>query len=258
MRLTKTMRQNSIHPLPERCYEALLIDLDGTLLKLDLDRFAAAYFGAMARFFSDRFPPEELSGHLLASTMKMISCKDEQQSNEAVFFADFCRRVKMERAALDPLIEKFYRYEFPRLRSWGRARPHARSVLEAARQRGGKLVLATQPIFPPVAAHERLAWGELSAEPFDLITTLENMHSCKPHPEYYLEIAAKIGIPPERCLMAGNDTREDMSAAKTGMGTFLVEGEVIDRGEEALPHDYRGSLTELAELVEASFQPAAS
>ncbi len=252
------MSQNSIHPLPERSYEALLIDLDGTLLKLDQESFARSYFEAMARLFSDRFPPEEFSGHLLASTMKIINCKDNQRSNEAVFFADFCRRLKTERAALDPLIEKFYRHEFPRLRSWGRPRPHARSVLEAARRRGEKLVLATQPIFPPVAAHERLSWGELTADPFDLITTLENMHFCKPHPEYYLEIAAKIGIPPERCLMAGNDTREDMGAAKAGMGTFLVEGEIIDRGEEALPHDYRGSLTELAELIEASFQPAAS
>jgi HAD superfamily hydrolase (TIGR01509 family) len=257
MKMTKQiMRDNQAGPAPQRRYEALLIDLDGTLLRLDLGRFVPAYIEAMARYFEDRFPPEKFAAHLLAATMHTIGCKDCEQSNEDVFFADFCRRVGMEREALDPLIEDFYRAEFPRLQAMSKPRSHAREVLETARKRCRKVVLATQPVFPRSAAFERLSWGGLSADYFDHITTIENTHSCKPHQEYYLEIAKKIGIPPEQCLMAGNDTLEDIGAAKTGMGTFLVEGGIIDHGRDALPHDHRGTLADLAALIEESFGPA--
>lgn len=248
-------KKNKLEPAAVRRYDALLIDLDGTLLKLDPVQFIPAYLEALAKRFSDRLPPERFAHHLLAATKITIESEDSGRTNEAVFYADFCRRLEVERAAINPLIEEFYENEFPRLRSWGTPRPHARSVLDAARRRGLKVVLATQPVFPRSAVIERLSWGGLPAASFDLITTIENMHYCKPRPEYYLEIARKIEIPPERCLMAGNDTQEDICAAKAGMGTFLVEGEVIDRGEEALPFDYRGTLAELAALIEEDFRP---
>ena len=152
--------------------------------------------------------------------------------------------------AINPLIEEFYENEFPRLRSWGAPRPHARSVLDAARRRGLKVVLATQPVFPRSAVIERLFWGGLPAASFDLITTIENMHYCKPRPEYYLEIARKIEIPPERCLMAGNDVQEDLCASETGMATFLVEGQVIDRTGDTAAFNRRGTLEELAALID--------
>lgn len=250
------MKDNAVEPVPARRYDAVLIDLDGTLLSLDLGRFVPAYIEMLAQYFAHRFPTDQLAAHLLAATMHMIGCTDREKTNETVFFADFCRRVGMERALLDPLLDDFYRDEFSRLRQMSKPRPHAQAVLEAARRRCRKVVLATQPIFPRPAASERLSWGGLSAHYFDLITTLENMHGCKPHGEYYLEIAEKIGIPPERCLMAGNDTREDLVAAETGMGTFLVEGEIIDHGSDALPHDYRGTLADLAGLIEKSCGPA--
>lgn len=252
----KMMKNIKFDPMPEQRYEALLIDLDGTLIELELEQFISAYFKALTVHFAELYPPEQFSGHLLRSTKTIISHREPDQTNEAVFFDDFCSRVGIDRAAIDPLLHIFYRDEFPRLRSCSASRPDARKVLEAAQRQGLKLVLATQPIFPRSAALERLSWGGLSEDYFDLITTLENMHSCKPHPEYYLEIASRIGVSPEQCLMAGNDTVEDISAAKTGMGTFLVEGGIIDRGEAALPSDYRGTLAELAAFIENDFPPA--
>lgn len=253
-----TMKKIKPDPVPERRYEALLIDLDGTLIELEQDRFVNAYFKALANYFADRYPPEQFAGHLLTSTKATLFDREQERTNEAVFFTDFCSRLGVDRTAIDPLIDGFYRHEFPRLRSWSAPRSDARIVLEAAQRQGLKLVLATQPIFPRSAAIERLSWGELSEDYFDLITTIENMHSCKPHPEYYLEISSRIAIPPERCLMAGNDPVEDISAAKTGMGTFLVEGGIIHRGEDALPYAYRGTLANLAELIEKDFSPASA
>lgn len=242
---------------PGRRYDALLIDLDGTLLRLDLGRFVPAYFEALARYFSGHLPPDRFARLLMAATRTAMENEGCEQTNEAAFYEHFCSRLELERSAIDPLVERFYAEKFPSLRSWGGPRPDAPAVLQAARERGLKLVLATQPIFPRVAAMERLSWGGLQGDLFDLITSAENMHYCKPRREYYLEISAKIGIPPERCLMAGNDTLEDISAAGAGMGTFLVEGEIIHRGEGTPAHDYRGTLAELAALIENDFRPAA-
>ena len=249
------MKKNRPVQAPEQRFEALLIDLDGTLIELELDRFVPAYFEALSGYFSELHSPDQFARHLLTATRTTIRDQERSKTNETTFFADFCRNLGSDRAAIDPLIREFYRNEFPRLRSWSAPRSHARSVLETARRQGLKLVLATQPVFPHSAAVERLSWGGLSEEYFDLITTIENMHSCKPHPDYYLEIASRIAVAPERCLMAGNDTLEDISATRAGMGTFLVEGGVIDRGEDALPHDYRGTLADLARFIENDFQP---
>jgi len=257
----KMKMQKKANPRAEaarRRFDALLLDLDGTLLQLDLLRFIPAYMEALAAYFSPRLPREKFTAHLFAAIKAMLESDDPGRTNEAVFYEEFCRRLEVERREIDPLIERFYREEFPRLRSWGAPRPHAREVLEAARRRGLKLVLATQPVFPRSAVVERLSWGGISAASFDLITTIENMHYCKPRPEYYAQITQMIAVPPERCLMAGNDTVEDMSAARVGMATFLVEGEIIDRGEAALPPHYRGTLAELAALIEEDFNPASS
>ncbi len=241
---------------PLRRYDALLIDLDGTLLDLDLERFVPAYVTALAGYFSDRLPPDTFARHLLESTRSTMVNEEPHRTNEAVFYADFCRRLGVERTDIDPLTEEFYRKDFPGLRPWGAPRPHAREVLEAARSCNLKLVLATQPVFPRTAVVERLSWGGLPAAPFDLITTIENMHYCKPSPGYYLEIARKIETPPERCIMAGNDPLDDISAARAGMGTFLVEGGVIERTPAEPASDYRGTLAELAALIEKGFPPA--
>ena len=132
----------------------------------------------------------------------------------------------------------------PRSRGGGKHRPPERAAPGPGDER----------FFPLRAVEHRLDWAGLNSAAFDLITTVDNMHFCKPQPEYYLEIAAMIGIPPEHCLMAGNDVEEDISsAAATGMGTFLADRFLIHRrpGEEP-PAGYRGSLKDLADLI-ASF-----
>jgi FMN phosphatase YigB (HAD superfamily) len=78
---------------------------------------------------------------------------------------------------------------------------------------------------------------------------MNNMHFCKPNHNYYLEIAEKIGIPPDRCLMAGNDTVEDLVASEVGMKTFLVDDHILDRSGGEPISDFRGSLKELARFL---------
>lgn len=233
----------------EHKIKALLLDLDGTLLELDLDLFVPALIRLLASHFSSICGPEQFAVHLMGSVGAMIENDDPALTNEAVFFKDFCRRLNQPFDSIYPIFEQFYKKEFPRLRPWSRQRPGARPLIETARRHDLKLVLATNPLFPLAAVAHRLEWAGLSTEQFDLITTVENSHFCKPRPEYYLEIAGAIGCRPQECLMAGNDVQEDLSAARVGMATFLVEGMILHRESGEPQCTYRGSLEDLAELI---------
>lgn len=230
-------------------YRALLLDLDGTLLDINMELFIPAYIRLLALEFTKHCSPEAFAAHLLGATREMIESCEPGSTNEAVFFSDFCRRLGQPLESVYPLFGQFYETGFPLLRSWSKPRPYAREVVDAARGRGLKLALATNPLFPLTAVSYRLEWAGLSPDRFDLITTVENSHFCKPRPEYYLEIAEKISCAPVNCLMAGNDVQEDLCAAEVGMDTFLVEGMILDRVGGELQYTYRGSLEDLARLI---------
>ena len=99
-------------------------------------------------------------------------------------------------------------------------------------------MLATNPLFPAIATQSRIRWAGLSPDDFELYTTYETSHFCKPNPDYYREILEKVGCRAEECLMVGNDAAEDLAAAETGMRVFLLTPCLIDRGRDisSVPH----------------------
>ena len=119
--------------------------------------------------------------------------------------------------------DEFYVTEFKKLRESSNVNPNAQKAVELAHKDGKKVVLATNPVFPMAAQLERLSWAGLSESDFDLITSYENSHFCKPNPKYYFEVCKKIGVNPQNALMIGNDEREDMKAAtEAGLMGFLA------------------------------------
>ncbi|MCL6450574.1 MAG: HAD family hydrolase [Acetobacteraceae bacterium] len=209
--------------------EALLLDLDGTLLDIDFQAFLRDYLARLGRHFASRYPPDRFCGWVMASTRAMIDDRDPARTNRDAFWQDFAPRAGCPVEELLPGFEAFYREVFPRLCVYGRAVPAARPLVERALARGLKVAVATNPVFPLMAIQERLRWAGLADLPFALVTAYEDMHFCKPHPEYYLETASRLGVEPRRCLMVGDRPWDDMSAALAGMRTYLVEREA--RGE---------------------------
>lgn len=232
-------------------YKALLIDLDGTLLDLDIQQFIDAYIDALSDRFIEYLDKKDFAEQLFGATSVMVKNGDPGKSNEEIFYEDFCRRIGLSEKEIKPVVKDFYDNDFPRLSCWAREHPQAEAVIEAAKSKNLTLVLATNPIFPAAAILERLSWSGFTEKDFTLITTMENMHFCKPRKEYYMEIADVIGCPPELCLMAGNDTLEDLIAAKAGMDTYLVDDFILQRDEKEPVCDYRGSLKELAAFLDA-------
>ncbi len=232
----------------------ILFDLDGTLLPMDLDIFLDRYFKALTRRFAPKMNPEQFARGLYASTMEMIKNTDPTKTNEQVFVEDFFKRVPLDRDESLLQFDDFYSREFPGLKDeidlkldgW-----KARELMEAVFDAGYQVVIATNPLFPMLAIQERLRWIGLDEFPYKLITSYEKMHFCKPNPQYFVEICAKIGVSPEECMMVGNDLEEDLPSSTLGMKTFIVEDFIIDRGTGKFTPDGRGSLEDLYNQIRA-------
>ena len=228
----------------------ILFDLDGTLLPMDQKAFLEAYFQELsAAFVHLGYDPEELIRAVWVGTKTMIE-NDGSATNEERFWEHFARIVG-DRAKRDkPRFEEFYRNEFHRVRRAVSPHPLARECVRIVKEKGYTPVLATNPIFPRAGTLARISWAGLDPDDFALITTYEDFHYCKPHPEYYREILQRLGKRPEECVMVGNDVREDMCAARLGMNTFLLTDHLINEDREDVSGYRQGGMNELRQWAE--------
>ncbi|MDD2586196.1 MAG: HAD hydrolase-like protein [Syntrophomonadaceae bacterium] len=229
----------------------VLFDLDGTLLNIDMECFLKKYFASMMVMANEYGyqSADKLAAQVYKSTDVMIADLDHESTNEEVFMRDFYANWAYPPEEFQSFFEKFYEERFPLLHKYCRPFPGVKAMMEKLFARGLKVVVATNAVFPLSALQNRLDWAQVGHFDYELITSYEVMHFCKPHVQYYEEICDKIGVLPHECLMVGNDVGEDLIAGKAGMKTFLVEDMLIDRGENLQP-DYRGRLTDLFKFME--------
>lgn len=237
--------------------EGILFDLDGTLLPMDNDRFVELYMRELARAGAGwGFDPRELVNAVWKSTGSMIR-NDGSRPGKAVFWESFKQHITGRTPAeIDARVADFDAFYtdpdgFHRTRAATRANPLAREAVLAARRRAGKVILATNPIFPRVAIESRLGWLELDPGLFDEITVYENIGFTKPNPAYYAEILRRAGLTPERCVMIGNDVHEDIEpAAAAGMQTVLVTDCLLNRDGRPLDGIRTCAFADLPALIE--------
>lgn len=204
-------------------YSAILFDLDGTLLPMDIKPFAMAYFKALSVELAPfGIKPEKLFEPFVAATKAMV-VNDGSRLNAEAFWEAFTAMTGVSREQVEPVCDKFYANGFHAARAATKDNPLAVEAVRAAREKADKVILATNPLFPMAGQRTRLSWLGLKPEDFDLVTCYTSDRFCKPNPAYYTDICARMGLKPENCLMIGNDDREDMVAASSvGMSTYLV------------------------------------
>src|SRR5512139_2980995 len=108
----------------------------------------------------------------------------------------------------------FCREDLPELQPLVRPHPLARKLVEDCVERGWRVVLATNPIFPREVIDARLAWGGLDDLPFQPVTSYETSRHYKPHPGFFRDLLAELDLQPQACLMVGNDTLHDLAAGR--------------------------------------------
>lgn len=231
--------------------DTILFDLDGTLLPMDQELFVKTYLGLLAEYLAPyEYEPAALVKTVWDGTAAMVRNNGEK-TNEEVFWQVFRERFGPRADSDRALIEEFYATGFAKARISCGFEPRAAGLLALVKNKGYRLVLATNPLFPRTATMQRIRWAGLDPADFELVTTYDNSCCCKPNPEYYREILKKVGAEPERCLMVGNDGREDAAAAaKLGMRTFLVT-DCLLHGAEAPEGTPGGSFGDLIALVNA-------
>ena len=230
--------------------KVVLFDLDGTLLPMDQSVFIKTYFGAIAkRLASYGYTQGALIDAIWKGTAAMIR-NDGKKSNEAVFWDTFAEIYGDAVRDDEPYFEEFYVEDFDNVKVSCGFDPDAAETVQKIKEMGLRVALATNPIFPSIATEKRIAWAGLSPEDFELYTTYENSRYSKPNLEYYKDIVAKLGVPPEECLMVGNDVGEDMVAEKLGMKVFLMPACLINKAEEDISRYPQGDFSELLRYVE--------
>lgn len=229
--------------------KAVLFDLDGTLLPMDYDEFIKLYFGNLAkRLAKYGYDPDALVKNIWTGTKAMVM-NDGSCMNEARFWDMFAEIYGRDVLQDKALFDDFYREDFVRAKKACGFDPMAKETVELVKELGMKTALATNPIFPMIATRQRIEWAGLAAEDFALCTTYENIGFCKPNPAYYTEIAKRIGVAPEECLMVGNDVSEDMAAAKVGMRVFLLTDCLLNKKEEDISGYPKGGFGELQKYL---------
>lgn len=226
----------------------LLLDLDGTLLDVEMRSFLEAFFALAAARFGAPGEAGRIAQAMLAAAQAMMTASDGARTVDLIFLESFAAAVGRTPAAARAAFAAFYRDEFERLRHLVRPLPGARELLAEALARGFELVLATNPVFflDPILA--RVRWAGLAQIPFVLVTGAELMCWTKPHAGYYRQILALTGRRPRQCLMVGDDPRMDMAAKEAGIATWLAVAE--GAAPRAAPlADHRGTLGQLADWL---------
>ena len=219
-----------------------LFDLDGTLLPMDLQRFIDLYLQAFCRKFAHKvqIDPKQLVKAIWAGASDMGK-NDGECLNREVFWRAMNRVCNKDMRLYENEFDEFYRNEFIAAKEATKENPFAQEAVKLLKQRGGKLIVATNPIFPKAATYARLRWAGLDPDDFDYITVYDNCSYSKPNLNYFQEICYFCGISPEESVMVGNDVDEDMCAAKLGFDTFLVTDCLINRRNKSVSRYRRGS-----------------
>ncbi len=232
-------------------YKNYLFDVDGTLLPMNTKEFAEIYLKSICRHIAPSLgvEPQLFGKAVWSGTMAMLK-NNGQNTNEKVFWQTLSDECGAEISASEDLFNDYYNSEkFDEVRVATEVNPFAKKSVEYLKANGGRLIAATNPIFPKEATFRRLEWAGVSPNDFDYITVYDNSSYCKPNPKYFEGICEKCCINPEESIMIGNDVDEDLCSAQLGFDTFLVTDCIINRQNKDISGFKSGTFEELYSFI---------
>lgn len=228
----------------------ILFDLDGTLLPMDQDLFVKSYLGNFAKKLTPLgYEPESFYKAMWAGVGAMTK-NDGSVRNDEAFWNTFCGLLGEHVRNDEPVFDDFYHHEFQKAKDVCGFNPDAAKTVRAIKAAGYRVILATNPLFPPIATESRIRWAGLEPEDFEYYTVYDNSYHCKPNPAYYQDIIEKLELNPEECLMVGNDVDEDMVAETLGMKVFLLTDTMINKHRKDISQYPQGSFHDLLNYLQ--------
>lgn len=229
---------------------AVLFDLDGTLIGMNQSEFIRLYFIAILDKLAGLGYDKQAMYEALETAIRATKKNNGAMTNEQRFWQTLDEAAPGASTGLRESILSFYSNEFVSVLE-GSCSPYPRSmeVINAAKSRGLRVILATNPLFPAIATHARIRLGGMSVSDFEYITAYENSSYCKPSPEYYTELLANCGLSPDECAVIGNDTRDDFGALAHGIPVFILTDGLINADNVDLRDYPHGSFDELIDFI---------
>ncbi|AFQ44629.1 HAD family hydrolase [Desulfosporosinus meridiei] len=202
--------------------QAILFDIEGTLTNLDMAKFMQNYLGILAPRFSHIISPDKFTKQLIKSMENVQKEPKHEQTVMQAFFEDFSKATGQSVQTIKQIFDRFYTADFPALRCL--VQPNAQGVKVVAKsiQEGFLTAIVSDPLIPLVAIREQISWTGLNPEQFKVIASLDDFHYTKPQLEFFNEIAEKLGVRPEGCLLVSTHNK-DLICQELGMQVFLVE-----------------------------------
>ena len=229
----------------------ILFDLDGTLIRMDQDRFIREYFTSiLGKLTSLGFDAKLCKDALYASVLATLKNNGEC-TNEERFWRSF-DEICPNSESIRPHLDDYYQHDFEDvIKSTCERYERTREVLDRVKKHGFRAILATNPLFPMVATRCRMNLGGISESDFEYVTAYENSSYCKPNPAYFTELLTKLDIRHDECVMIGNDTTDDFSAHALGIPVFVLTECLINKAEVDLSKYPHGGFDELIDYIDS-------
>lgn len=227
--------------------KAILFDLDGTLIDVDLNQFIPGYLKLLANSIAHLIPPKKMVPAMLKAS-EFVNKNDGKITNEEAFSKAFFPVEGYQRDEIQPLFDEFYKEVFKKLQKFTKKKPEAQKVVQAAFNNNYKVVIATTPVLPLTAIEQRLEWAGIGDFPYDLITCIENSYATKPNLLYYQLIFKYLKLSAKECIMVGDEDK-DMVCANLGSKTFLVNSSNTNLSPNTPEPTYRGSLRDIINIL---------
>ena len=228
---------------------AVLFDLDGTLLSLNQDEFINEYFNLLANKMSNYgYNKNELIKAVWHGTKAMVN-NNGTKTNEEAFWNDF-KNIYGDKVIKDiNIFNNFYTNDFNELSKYCSKNDDAIDLVKYLKQNNYRVLLLTNPIFPKVATISRMRWAGFAEDDFEIYTTYENIGFAKPNINYYTHILDKTKLNPNECLMVGNDVDEDMIVKSIGVDVFLITDNLVNRQNIDISQFNNGSFLDLKKYI---------
>ena len=227
--------------------KAVLLDLDGTLINIDLKSFIPDYLKLLSESVAHLISPRRVISKLLKAS-EAVNNNDGSDTNENVYAKAFFPINGYSREEIEPYFDKFYETGFVKLKHHTQVIPEAREVVQSLFNKGYEVIIATTPIIPLTAIQQRLEWAKVGDFPYKLITSIENTYAAKPNLLYYKNIYKFLELKANETIMVG-DEHKDMVSKKLGAQTFYIEGQNSDLTSETPEPTYRGKLVDLLQIL---------
>lgn len=228
--------------------KTVLFDLDGTLLPMDIEDFTKRYIGSIVEFMYKHNRDGKAIANAVYKGVVAMAKNTGAQTNEEAFWEAFKEETGIEQREIEDDFMTYYETVFDCVDT-GEKNFNMIEAVKVLKEKGYKLYLTTNPIFPSIATQKRMKWAGLNKDDFEIVTTYEDFYHTKPNTAYYQEVIDRCGLDIHECMMVGNDVKEDGVAETMGIPVYLVDDCLLNKYNLDINTSYLGSSLKFLEFV---------